>query len=145
MSYETEYPLHRACQRGDIDHVKYLIDQKQMDPNLCNKYGFFPIHCASICNKIDCIITLVEKNCDINAKNKNNETIPVDSINNITGNTALHYAAFNGHDDCIDYLLKNKCDVNAINSNAVTALSLAKTYSSFKTRCINILTKAESV
>jgi len=85
---EQLQPLSIACWAGNIDIVKWLVDQRDADVNVKNKNGRTPLHFAchaSGCSESDRlkIVTLfVEKGADINATYKdhlNNEDIkPVD-------------------------------------------------------------------
>lgn len=55
--------LHYACREGHLNIVKHLIDAGA-DPDIRENYGFTPTHESVVCNNLEILTYLVEKNCD---------------------------------------------------------------------------------
>ena len=60
-------PLHLACQGGNIDIVRYLMNEMKKYPSLKDMVyikdhaGWTPLHCAAKCNHLEIVQYLVSK------------------------------------------------------------------------------------
>ena len=89
-------PLHVACLHGHIEIVKYLINEQGVTPSCEDDNGNTPLHCAN--SSAIARFLVEEKKCDINHRNKYNDT-------------PLHDAAYNGQLDVVEYLITSQhCD-----------------------------------
>lgn len=109
-------PFHTACQRGSIDTVAYLLENRvphTIDINLPNKTGDTPLHTACLRRRPTIASLLLEANeVDINQRNHSRET-------------ALHCACRRGWTDIIKLLLDHKADMHARDEHNHTPLHLA--------------------
>jgi len=96
----TTMGIHDAAKRGDLDKVKYLLEEKPEWINLKNEYDLTPLHSAADGGSKEVAELLIEKGADVNAKNK-------------YGMTALMFAAMRGHTETVRALLVAGADVNA--------------------------------
>lgn len=88
--YEGRNALHYACKGGHLDVVKYLIEDRMMDPSCESEVP--PILFAAHCGTLDVVRYLIEeKECD----------------KNITG-SILRWAAEGNKVDTVDYLITNR-------------------------------------
>jgi len=90
--------------------IDYLLQNKNIDVDLSNKYGETPLMIASIEGDLPIVKTLVLQN---HAR--------VDHI----GWTPLHYACTRGHLDVAQFLILNGANVNATSINGSTPLMMA--------------------
>jgi ankyrin repeat protein len=107
--------LHFAAYDGNIDIVKYLIDEKGMDVNKTN-CDCTPLYWAANAGHIDIIRYLILK-------------MTKDAINQAdsSGDTALHKAAEKGHIEMANLLLDRMSDtaIKQVDKNGDTALHKA--------------------
>nr|CAG8447571.1 15091_t:CDS:2 [Entrophospora candida] len=96
--------LHRACQEGKLDRVKYLID-KGSDINACDNAGWSSLHEAAYHGYLDIVCFLLENGAEVNA-------ISYDELD-----TPLHDACAEGHEDIIRVLLEYGADPEKTNVN----------------------------
>eukprot|EP00127_Corallochytrium_limacisporum_P004672 Clim_evm26s172 gene=Clim_evmTU26s172 len=115
--------LYLACNRGDLDKVRELI---QAEPGLVNQTsankGWTPLHHAVRNGQNGVVSHLLSKGADPNIKEK-------------TGNTAMHYASFYGSHATVQLLLQNEgkpADINAKDYDDITPLHVAVAYASNK-------------
>jgi ankyrin repeat protein len=98
-------PLHWAVRYGQLDVVKYLVEEKGADVNAANKDGNTPLHWAVRYGKWDIVKYLVEeKGADVNAANND-------------GNTPLHWAAEKGKLDVVKLLIEHGADLLTRNNH----------------------------
>ena len=141
--------LHIACQWGDVDIVKYLINDEKCNPNVQSSTSKnTPLHITTIWNNIVAISMLVaHPQCNINAQNKKGDT-PLHfavrqnkiaaisqllahqqcnpNVKNRDGDAPLHFSAKYGQGDTMAELLScKKCNPNAQNKDGDTPLHLA--------------------
>ncbi|APR98546.1 ankyrin repeat domain-containing protein [Wolbachia endosymbiont of Folsomia candida] len=107
----------------------YLFLKAVADPNIGDKKGKTPLHCAAKYNNLDILnILLEEKSIDINVKDEN-------------GKTPLHYAVFHGHNEVISRLLTEEAiDINAQDNEGKAPLHHA-TFWEVDNEMIDILVK----
>jgi ankyrin repeat protein len=104
--------LHSAAEMGNLEVVKYLIDEKGVDVNQANKDGERVLHLAA--GDLEVVKYLIdEKKVDINQFDR-------------FGQTTLHYAARNRNLEVVKYLIdEKKVDVNQADKWGRTALHYA--------------------
>lgn len=118
---EGETALHHAVQKGLIDPVKHLVEEKGYDVDEIDSKGYTPLFCAVEKSDLEMIKYLIEKGADVNAYNKNGATalhIAADleivkllvekgaylDVNDDDGKIPLHSAAKNGHLEVVNIL-----------------------------------------
>ena len=88
--------LHIAAYTGYLKIVKYLIDEKGVEPCVKNDDGRTPLHFAALNGRLDIVQYLADK---------------VDpGVRSRSGNTPLHDAADGGKLEVIKYLVDKKKD-----------------------------------
>ena len=112
-----EENLFEACEKGDIESVKYHYEVLHADKELTDESGYTSLQIAVIYNNLPIVKYLCEKqhvNCD--AKNHN-------------GRTALHFACCYGHIEIVKYLCEvQKVDKEAKDIDGQTPLHIACEY-----------------
>jgi hypothetical protein len=93
----SEYPLHEAAIKGDLDQVRILVQaghdiDKQRD-------GLTPLHFACARGHFNVVEYLIEHDADVNAKSSSMRT-------------PLHYATENGHAGVVEMLLARGANPN---------------------------------
>lgn len=94
--------LHLAVDRQMEDAVKYLLEEKKMNPDQPNANGETPVHFAAKKPNTKITSMLIKKGGNVNARDKD-------------GNTPLHIAAANGQVKQVKKLLLKGAEVNANN------------------------------
>ena len=110
-------PLHLASQAGDIDVVRYLVNELSkflpLNDIVTSRgiHGTTPIHLAAFCGYLEIVEYFVnELDCDPNI------ALPVEYQGRTTrvgGRIALHSAAQRGHLHFIKYLVE-QCNCRAV-------------------------------
>ena len=105
--------LHIACQWGDVDIVRYLINDERCNPNVqSSNSANTPLHIAAKNEKKDTIVQLLSyKECNRNVQNKE-------------GDTPLHIACWMRSLNSINILLEGKCSTNIPNEKGETAQNI---------------------
>ena len=134
--------LHIACQWGDMDIVKYLINDESCNPIVRSSTSEnTPLHIAAMYGQESTIVQLLSyKECDPNVQNKD-------------GETPLHLAASSNKRAVISKLLAHQqCNINVQNKKGDTPLHLACYKISFdvvklllERRCSTIIPNEEGV
>ncbi|ORX82736.1 ankyrin [Anaeromyces robustus] len=72
MTISESYPLHRCVYRNDQATLQELLSDEKMKEriNECDNHGNTPIHLALMLDRRNCIITLLNNNCDIFSRNQ---------------------------------------------------------------------------
>jgi ankyrin repeat protein len=105
--------LLRAAENGQLDTLKYLVEERGADTNTRTDRGDIPLHRAASCGHPNVIKYLVdEQKADINARDKN-------------GATLLHTAARDGHPNVVTFCLERRLDINASDHHDWTPLQTA--------------------
>ena len=116
-------PLHHACETGDKNIVKILLDNNVDLFKFSNK-GYFPIHIAALNNNYEIIqILLTYAN--------ENQLPPILELRNNEKATAILLAAKKGHIETVQTLLNHGADIYAVDELKWTALHHA-TFNCFK-------------
>ena len=101
-----------AARTGNIEAVKQHI-AAGADVNAKVKFGWAPLHIATMFGHKETAELLISSGADLNAKDNNDGWIP------------LHYAAQKGHKEIAELLIANGVDVNAKKNNGRTPLDRA--------------------
>ena len=106
-----------AARTGNIEAVKQHI-AAGADVNAKVKFGWAPLHIATMFGHKETAELLISSGADLNAKDNNDGWIP------------LQYAAQKGHKEIAELLISKGADVNAKNKNGHTPLDTTQeTYS----------------
>lgn len=139
--------LHLASQKGYLEIVKYLVDEKSVDLNVQDKFGSTCLHIASKCGHLEIVRYLVDKEgVDLNLQDikgltclhmasergylgivkclVNKEGMDL-NVQDLFGYTCLHFASERGHLEIVTYLTENLADVKAKTSSGSTSPNLA--------------------
>ena len=109
---DSHISLQDAAQEGELDFVKWLVEEKKVDVDAMTSYGMTALHNAALNGHTEIVKILVDAKADVD-------------IQNIYGYTALSYAALNGHTEIVKILVDAKADVDIQNFLGNTALSHA--------------------
>lgn len=71
----TSYDIFLAAEKNDVKKLKYLIEEKGIDPNVKDyDRQATPLHWASIKGHVESIEYLIDQGADVNAQNKRGRT-----------------------------------------------------------------------
>lgn len=108
--YHRKYDiLHLACERGDLDTVKYLLD-KGADTESVDTYGFKCLHVAAMNGNLKVVKYLIEE-----------VGIPVDQRTTKSNFTPLYLST--GYLDTLKYLESKGADFKATSISGETVLA----------------------
>jgi ankyrin repeat protein len=68
-------PLHQAAYRDRRELVRWMIEERDVDPNLLNQYEETPLHAAGIGDHVTCAKLLVELGTDPSRRDSWDETV----------------------------------------------------------------------
>ncbi|CAF0720907.1 unnamed protein product [Brachionus calyciflorus] len=103
--------IHVACQTGDLDMVRMLIEEYYANINEKDFNGATPLHYACVNGNSKLVAYLLNNKAEIR----------LDKY----GNTPLHDTALGGHLECARLLIANKCDVSLRDSEGMSASDIA--------------------
>ena len=98
--------------RGYPELMKFLIEEKKLNPNKLTSDSDAPIHPAAWVGNLEVIKYLVKKRADINLQDR-------------IGNTPLHFAAQKGKIRVVKFLMEKRALINKLNKKGKTPLDLA--------------------
>jgi len=102
--FESYEKLSDACREGDLNVVIEFIENKKVDVNNINKYGYSSLILAADNNRIDIVKYLIEKGADVNYQDAYERT-------------ALHYAAMRKNINIIKILIEAGSNWNLKDDN----------------------------
>lgn len=105
-------PLIIASQKNQLEAVKYLIKQKNIDLEIKDLYYQTALHKAAINNFENIVRELIQAGADLNTQDDK-------------GNTPLISATVNKHESLVNALIAAKADLNRQNNDGSTALLIA--------------------
>lgn len=109
--FATEMLL--AAEFGRIDVLKYLIEEKGANPNICDRTRNTPLWTSSFHGKLELVQYLLENGAQIDRPN-------------MGGETPLLAASAGGKLDVVMLLVEKGADVNRSNNYQQTPLSIAR-------------------
>ncbi|KAL4640084.1 ankyrin repeat domain-containing protein 22 [Arapaima gigas] len=136
-------PIIAACRRGNLQTVKYLLEQNA-DVSIRNKKERTCLHYAArrTFTVLDSLMIILEKQRRTVTLMRLilNSNVDIDAVD-YEGNTALHYACQRKSDHLIRLLLEKNADMSIKNRDNETPLDIAKRLKFRKT--VNILKKLQ--
>jgi len=113
-SFKGYLCLHAAVEGGNVDVVKYLVEEKNCHLNLSTDNGVTALHLACEAGQVDIINYLLSfAACDPNATTDD-------------GSTCLHAAIKSGNLHIIDFLIRvRNCDPHCKTNYGITPLHIA--------------------
>ena len=131
LNNNHQMPLHIACEKGNLEMVKLVSSQPELDVNLQDSAGNTPLHlaCKSEWNNADVLpcfrYLLLDKGCSVNIQN-NQKQSPLHILlrnYNVTTDMEVSILAM-----CIE----RDIDINAQDSDGMTLLHIACKHGSLK-------------
>jgi len=104
--------LHEAALNGDLEEVKFILNNNNLDIDLKDSYGATALYYAAMSGHIDIVQYLVKKGANVNLKNN-------------IGQTSLHLAYFMEFHKVAKYLVDNGADINLKDNSGRTPLYFA--------------------
>ena len=107
-------PLHIACDSGNEETVRYLVNFGNLDINAIDAFGLTPLMCAAKKGHTAIVKFLVsQKECSVDKASA-------------SGLTALYHATNGGHNDVVKVLLQDgHCNTTIKNENGTIPLHIA--------------------
>jgi ankyrin repeat protein/L-ascorbate metabolism protein UlaG (beta-lactamase superfamily) len=109
---EGTTPLHNAAWRGNLDVVRYLIEQGASINALMNGGGNTPLHNAASTGNIEVVRALLDAGAQVDCRT-------------VWGATPLQWAARQGGEDVVQLLLERGADPRAVGTDGSTAMFAA--------------------
>ena len=109
---------HHACEQGDLEFLKYLMEGALIDPLHPTLYGMSGLHFASLKGRENIVKFLAVRN---------RESV---QIQDSSGNTPLHYACQSGNSlTLVEFLIRDcQCDIDIVNRSGDSPIHIATTY-----------------
>ena len=111
--FKDDAPIHIATANGNLQIIKYLIENQNVDINLKGSGNWTPLHYACKNGSLPIVEYLISKGAQIDAKNDYWET-------------PLHIASYFGNSNVIRYLVANGANKNSKSTNGRTPYNYAK-------------------
>ncbi|XP_046557147.1 ankyrin repeat domain-containing protein 50-like [Haliotis rubra] len=112
-TYEADTDLHDACKDGNLQRVRYILDQSLEDINKQGKGGMTPVMWAARRGHRELVDLLVKKGANLAL---------VDDV----GNNILHWACYGGHIAMVKHVVsKNMVDTDSKGRDGRTPLMCA--------------------
>ena len=92
--FEPDYDVYQAAAAGDLESVKYFVQQYSWDPIIADYNGVLPLCYAAKSGNMDVITVLVEAGADIN-------------MPDLKGKKPLTYAKEAGKEEAAQFLQQN--------------------------------------
>ncbi len=110
-------PLHWAAGKNQLEVMKVLLDEYNINVNIRNANNGTPLHVAASQANPEAALILIEHGADVNARTLNN-SVP------------LHFAVIKsgrkpGHTQAVKILIENGADVNVATEDGATPLNMA--------------------
>ncbi|XP_052796618.1 ankyrin repeat domain-containing protein 10-like isoform X3 [Mya arenaria] len=128
---KRNFPIHRACRDGDIDHLTSLLSAGEVDLyEEDDFYGWTPIHWAAYFGKLACLRRLINtletngvRGCEI--------------VSSRFSQTPAHLCAFGGHSQCLYWLIQSNC--NLITQDYMGETPIHKAARTGSMECVSLL------
>ena len=92
--------LHVACDKGDLELAKYLIEKRNLPPLLFDKFQNSTLHNAAWSGKVSLLKYLIEDcKCKVDVEDED-------------GKTPLLWSSASGNIEAIEYLIGNGADIH---------------------------------
>lgn len=101
-----------ATRRNNSQLVSFLVEERGVEPNGANKYGWTALHEAAKAGNVDLMGLFLEKKASLEKANEH-------------GWTALHVASSVGQLEAVKFLIEHGANVNALSMKNETALKVA--------------------
>ena len=112
QDYEPD--IFKACAKGQMESVKWLINKRKIKTDTNDAYQNTPIHVASMYGHLDIVQYLKDKSVTA--------YINAEGFNKLT---PLHYACINGHLPIVKYLISQGANIEAKDHDNWTPLHWA--------------------
>ncbi|XP_018576600.1 ankyrin repeat domain-containing protein 49-like [Anoplophora glabripennis] len=112
---KTEYNILHACEKGNLEEVKELIERNPYLINISDKDKYTPLHRACYSNNIEVVKYLIQKGANISAKTELQWE-------------PLHSCCQWNHKECAAVLIQNGADINATTEGNQTPLHIAASH-----------------
>ncbi|XP_031554161.1 serine/threonine-protein phosphatase 6 regulatory ankyrin repeat subunit C-like [Actinia tenebrosa] len=131
--YDDELPLIQAAKSGNIDLLKRLLREEDLNVEVTDQFELTPLAYAARNGHEECIKALVSAEARIDGLGRNKtSTIPTEP---------LHLAVRNNRVECVEVLIATGCDVN-IKNNRVGKTPLHVACHASQQECIMLLVSA---
>ena len=110
---DTALHIAACSEWNSTEKIQCILDSGRCDPNITNKYGYIPLHTATVNNQFDSLKMLLDSTkCNPN-------------IQDLQGNTALHLSIHQKSVNIELFLMCDNVDVNIQNRQGDTPLHVA--------------------
>lgn len=114
--------LHVACDNGDLELAKYLIEKRNVPALIFDKFQNSTLHNAAWSGNVSLLKYLIEDcQCKVDVEDEE-------------GKTPLHWSSASGNIEAVDYLIAMGADINRKTNQGYTICTEA-----CKKGCLNVL------